>query len=95
MECYSWDGRLSRAVIRCFFSWFYEDTLIPGPRVRVVADAPVAPGGDFILYWMTASRRLSWNFALDRALEHARELRVPVVILEALLSARALVGEIE
>jgi deoxyribodipyrimidine photo-lyase len=33
---------------------------------------------------MTSARRLEWNFALDRALEHARELRLPVVILEAL-----------
>jgi deoxyribodipyrimidine photo-lyase len=33
---------------------------------------------------MTASRRLSWNFALDRAVDLARDLRKPLVILEAL-----------
>ena len=33
---------------------------------------------------MIASRRLTYNFALDRALEHSRELKKPLVILEAL-----------
>jgi deoxyribodipyrimidine photo-lyase len=33
---------------------------------------------------MTASRRLHWNFGLDRAIEHARALRRPLVILEPL-----------
>ncbi len=40
--------------------------------------------GDFVLYWMTASRRVEWSFALDRAVERARELDRPLVILEAL-----------
>jgi len=33
---------------------------------------------------MSAFRRTKWNFALDRAVEWARELRKPLVILEAL-----------
>jgi deoxyribodipyrimidine photo-lyase len=33
---------------------------------------------------MTAFRRTNWNFALDRAVEWARELRKPLVVLEAL-----------
>jgi deoxyribodipyrimidine photo-lyase len=33
---------------------------------------------------MTAKRRLAWNFSLDRALEHRRELGKPLVIMEAL-----------
>jgi deoxyribodipyrimidine photo-lyase len=33
---------------------------------------------------MTASRRTTWNFALDRAVEWAEKLRKPLVILEAL-----------
>ncbi|MEQ1473625.1 MAG: deoxyribodipyrimidine photolyase [Candidatus Acidiferrum sp.] len=37
-----------------------------------------------MLYWMIANRRLSYNFSLDRALEHCRALRKPLVILEAL-----------
>jgi deoxyribodipyrimidine photo-lyase len=46
--------------------------------------APVRDGGEFVLYWMIAFRRLRWNFALDRALEWARELKKPLAILEAL-----------
>jgi deoxyribodipyrimidine photo-lyase len=33
---------------------------------------------------MVANRRLTWNFALDRAAEHARTFNRPLVILEAL-----------
>jgi deoxyribodipyrimidine photo-lyase len=58
--------------------------LVPLIRVRDCNDAPVRAGGNYILYWMIASRRLVYNFALDRALEHSRELRKPLVIFEAL-----------
>lgn len=37
-----------------------------------------------MLYWMTSFRRLSSNFALQRAVEVAREIGRPLVILEAL-----------
>ena len=40
--------------------------------------------GRYVLYWMIASRRLSHNFALDRALELSRSLHKPVLIFEAL-----------
>jgi len=33
---------------------------------------------------MTAFRRLSWNFALDRAVERARELGKPLLVFEAI-----------
>ena len=33
---------------------------------------------------MIAARRAGWNFALDRAVDHARTLRRPLVVLEAL-----------
>ena len=46
--------------------------------------APVRPDGRWVLYWMTAARRPGWSFALDRALEHCRALRRPLVVLEAL-----------
>lgn len=57
---------------------------VPPIRVRALNQAPVRPDASYVLYWMTSSRRLEWNFALDRALEHGRELGLPVVILEAL-----------
>ena len=57
---------------------------VPSLRVRSLNQRAPRPGGDFVLYWMVAHRRLSWNFALDRAVEHARAFQRPLVILEAL-----------
>lgn len=57
---------------------------IPKIRIRKVNEATVRPGGKYVLYWMIASRRLHFNFALDRALEHCSALSKPLVILEAL-----------
>jgi deoxyribodipyrimidine photo-lyase len=57
---------------------------VPRHRVTSCNGAPVRPDGDFVLYWMIATRRADWSFALDRAVEHATELRRPLLILEAL-----------
>jgi deoxyribodipyrimidine photo-lyase len=57
---------------------------VPAARIRVVNDAPVKADGEYVLYWMTAFRRLRSNFALERAVEAARECDRPLVILEAL-----------
>lgn len=56
------------------------------PEIRIRARNTVAPRADggFVLYWMIAYRRTTWNFALDRAIEWARELQRPLVIFEAL-----------
>ena len=58
--------------------------MIPQLRLRAVNSAPLAPGGDYVLYWMIAQRRVQANFALDYALERARELGKPLLIFEAL-----------
>ena len=42
--------------------------------------------GSYVLYWMIAARRLRYNFALDRALEHCRALQKPLMIFEPLRS---------
>jgi deoxyribodipyrimidine photo-lyase len=55
-------------------------------RIRKVNDAPVRPGGGYVLYWMIAARRTRYNFALDRAVAHARELKRPLVVFEPLRS---------
>ena len=57
---------------------------VPAIRIDVAVDVPLRLDGDFVLYWMTAHRRASWNFALDRAVELAVELRKPLVVLEPL-----------
>ena len=44
----------------------------------------LAPDRRYVLYWMTAFRRLSSNFALQHAVNAARDLGRPLVILEAL-----------
>jgi deoxyribodipyrimidine photo-lyase len=60
--------------------------LAPVPELRISPcnAKPIRPDGGFVLYWMIASRRVHWNFALDHALARAGELKKPLVILEAL-----------
>ncbi|MBO12717.1 MAG: deoxyribodipyrimidine photolyase, partial [Planctomycetaceae bacterium] len=57
---------------------------VPRLRIRTANQAPVNAEGDFVLYWMTAFRRPYWNFSLQRAVEHARELKKPLIVVEAL-----------
>ena len=57
---------------------------VPTARLRLLNDRPLRPTGDFVLYWMTTARRTTYNFGLQRAVEHCVELRKPLVILEAL-----------
>jgi deoxyribodipyrimidine photo-lyase len=58
--------------------------LVPGIRVSEKNIAAVRSDGEYVLYWMIASRRTRWNFALDRAVEWASELGKPILVLEAL-----------
>jgi len=57
---------------------------VPSLRIQKCNDAPVRPGGDYVLYWMIANRRLRYNFALDRALERCKALGKPLLVFEAL-----------
>jgi len=57
---------------------------VPKIRIRTGNSLPALQDGDFILYWMIASRRATWNFALDRAVEWTEKLQKPLVVLEAL-----------
>jgi deoxyribodipyrimidine photo-lyase len=57
---------------------------IPPLRVQVVRDVPVVTEAPFVLYWMVAHRRLTWNHALQRAVDWCRQLRRPLVIMEGL-----------
>jgi deoxyribodipyrimidine photo-lyase len=56
---------------------------IDSRRIRVLRDLPIVTGRRFVLYWMVAHRRLDWNHSLQRAVHWCRELRLPLVILEA------------
>jgi len=57
---------------------------VPALRIDAKNDRPIRARGEFVLYWMIASRRTSWNFALDRAVELGRQHEKPVLVLEAL-----------
>lgn len=57
---------------------------IPPVRLRPVNNRAVNVAGDYVLYWMTAFRRTRWNFALEHAVDLAKELHKPLVIFEAL-----------
>lgn len=59
-------------------------TDVPAIRIRTLVDADLDEGGDYVLYWMVANRRLSWNHALDRAIELARAADKPLVVFEPL-----------
>lgn len=59
-------------------------TKVPEIRIRAVNAAPRRAGGDYVLYWMIANRRLQHNFSLDRALELCREHAKPLFVFEAL-----------
>ncbi len=57
---------------------------VPPLRIRQLNRNSRNNNGQFVLYWMTAFRRPFYNFALQRAVELARELQKPLVVLEAL-----------
>ncbi len=57
---------------------------VPTARIRAGNLAPINPSGEYVLYWMIAFRRTDWNFALQRAIEWAVELKRPLVIFEPL-----------
>lgn len=58
------------------------------PEIRVAAQngAPVRRDRDYVLYWMIAARRTSYSVALDRAVQYANELALPLVVFEPLRS---------
>jgi len=57
---------------------------VPEIRIRACNAASVRTSGDYVLYWMIASRRTTWNFGLQHAVDRSRELGKPLLILEAL-----------
>jgi deoxyribodipyrimidine photo-lyase len=60
------------------------DFQVPAVRIRAANDRPQHGDRGYVLYWMIAFRRPGWNFSLQRAVEHCRRLKLPLVVLEAL-----------
>ena len=54
------------------------------PRVRKLNDELVNTSGEFVLYWMTSTRRYHYNAALDRAIEISLELDKPLLVIECI-----------
>ncbi len=60
------------------------ETEVPRIRIRPSNEQPVSVDRDIVVYWMTAFRRMRYNFALQYAIDYANHLGKPLVILEAL-----------
>jgi deoxyribodipyrimidine photo-lyase len=61
-----------------------RDFSVPEIRIRRLGREPTATDRRYVLYWMTAFRRLEDNFALQRALQHCAASGKPLLILESL-----------
>ncbi len=61
---------------------------VPELRLTQASDAPEREQGAYVLYWMTAFRRLGANFALQHAARRAEALGKPLVIIETFGSPR-------
>ena len=59
-------------------------TSVPQVRIQTCNHQAINHDGAFVLYWMIANRRTKWNFSLQHAIDHAKRLQRPLVILEAL-----------
>lgn len=57
---------------------------VPKLRVHAANEHPVRDDGDYVLYWMIANRRTRYNFALQRAVQWAKDLKRPLVVFEPL-----------
>jgi deoxyribodipyrimidine photo-lyase len=59
-------------------------TTVPEIRIKAENKNSINADGDYVLYWMIACRRVTWNFGLQRAVAWGEELSRPLLILEAL-----------
>lgn len=57
---------------------------VPSIRIRSLNSEPINSSGQYVLCWLTAARRLTWNFTIDRAVELAEKLKKPVLLFEAI-----------
>jgi len=57
---------------------------VPTVRIQTLNQRDIDRSGEYVLYWMIAQRRLGSNFALQRAADWARQLHLPLVVLEPL-----------
>src|SRR5919107_1286213 len=53
---------------------------IQSSRIKVLNSAEPRHGGRYVLYWMQASQRTSYNHALEYAVEEANRRDLPLVV---------------
>lgn len=53
-------------------------------RIRVLNDAAISAGGQYVLYWAQMNRRTTSNHALAHAISIANDLQLPVLYYEGL-----------
>lgn len=83
--CAGGRGKLSSRPFRLsLYSGSKLKSNVPASRIRSVNQSGINREGQYVLYWMVANRRASWNFSLDRALDWAEELKKPLLVFEAL-----------
>ena len=51
-------------------------------RVRLVNNKPINEDGEFVLYWMIATRRFNYNASLQFAADLATQHNVPLLVIE-------------
>ncbi len=61
-----------------------HETSLPSLRLRIANAVPLRADGEWVVYWMTAFRRTRYNFALQYARDVAKQLKKPLIVLEAL-----------
>ena len=60
------------------------NSIISPLRIRHINTQDIDLDGEFILYCMISTRRLKWNFGLKYAVEMARKLGKPLMVVESL-----------
>ena len=56
---------------------------VPAERVHLLNKHPISLDGDYVLYWMIATRRLEFNSSLQYAVNLAEELGKKLLVFEA------------
>ena len=56
---------------------------VPTERVHLLNKHPISLDGDYVLYWMIATRRLEFNSSLQYAVNLAEELGKKLLVFEA------------
>ena len=62
---------------------FSESSSGSSHRVHTINNHSINPDGDFVLYWMTASRRYHYNSALEHSISLSIKLNKPLLVVEA------------